>query len=270
MRYRKPTVDLVLNVMADADKLNTQLGKTLLQYINKLTAELIKELRILEKNGKIDLESKIDLVNHPEIYITIAEMNTRIHKTFMSFAGLAEVGVSAGLIKTYTDTVSSTYDIFGRMITTPQEKFLLDEGFIKGTVLSLPWCDDGKVYNERLINNLSKSALKFSAALQTGITEGRGIQWISKSWETITGSAAYDIARLLKTETMAMWAQATHASYSNMGIQYVKITNPDPCDGVCLEHIDDQLIPIYRIDLLPPYHPNCMCCFYAADTDNIY
>jgi hypothetical protein len=54
--------------------------------------------------------------------------------------------------------------------------------------------------------------------LEEGITNGKGIDWMMDSWRKLTGSTAYDTARLLKTETMAMWSQATKDAYLEMGI----------------------------------------------------
>jgi hypothetical protein len=75
---------------------------------------------------------------------------------------------------------------------------------------------------------------------------------------------------------MAMWAQATKASYLDMGIEYVEILGDAACGSICTEYVGD-IIPLKEAELgddLPPYHPNCACSFVAyeepIETDNIY
>ena len=84
-----------------------------------------------------------------------------------------------------------------------------------------------------------------------------------ESWRKLTGSTAYDTARLLKTETMAMWSIATKSAYLEMGIEYVEIVGDAECGGICLDYVGEA-IPLAEAeigDLLPPYHPNCACSF---------
>ena len=85
------------------------------------------------------------------------------------------------------------------------------------------------------------------------------------AWRKLTHSAAYDSARLLKTETMAMWSLATKESYLTMGIEYVEIVGDAECGGICVDYVGEP-IPLREAELgddLPPYHPNCACSFIA-------
>jgi hypothetical protein len=62
-----------------------------------------------------------------------------------------------------------------------------------------------------------------------------------------------------------MWAEATKEAYLDMGIEYVEIINPEPCDEVCSDYVG-EIIPLAEAELgdeLPPYHPNCVCDFHA-------
>ena len=85
------------------------------------------------------------------------------------------------------------------------------------------------------------------------------------SWRKLTHSAAYDSARLLKTETIAMWSLATKESYLTMGIEYVEIVGDAECGGICVDYVGEP-IPLREAELgddLPPYHPNCACSYIA-------
>ena len=86
------------------------------------------------------------------------------------------------------------------------------------------------------------------------------------AWQKLAGGTAYNTARLLKTETMAMWSRATKDAYLEMGIEYVVIVGDAECGGICLDYVDGDPIPLAEAeigDLLPPYHPNCACSFVA-------
>lgn len=94
-----------------------------------------------------------------------------------------------------------------------------------------------------------------------------------QAWRKLTGSMAYDAARLLKTETMAMWSQATKDAYLDMGIEYVEILGEAACGEICLDYVG-QIIPLATAELgdeLPPYHPNCACDYiaYKEDTEEV-
>ena len=90
-----------------------------------------------------------------------------------------------------------------------------------------------------------------------------------EAWEKLTHTAGYEVARLLKTETMAMWSKATKEAYLDMGIEYIEISNPEPCDEVCSDYVG-EIIPLREAELgdeLPPYHPNCLCDYIAWRED---
>ena len=140
--------------------------------------------------------------------------------------------------------------------------------YITEKVLNIPWCQDGKVYSQRLYGHVAQFQQKLAYVLEEGISKGKGMDWMMESWRKLTGSTAYDTARLLKTETMAMWSTATKAAYLEMGIEYVEIVGDAECGGICLDYVDGAPIPLAEAeigDLLPPYHPNCACSYVAYE-----
>ena len=93
---------------------------------------------------------------------------------------------------------------------------------------------------------------------------------MKKSWRKLTGSTAYDTARLLKTETMAMWSTATKSAYLEMGIEYVVIVGDAACGNICVDYVDGEPVPLADAEIggmLPPYHPNCACSFVAYEEE---
>ena len=91
------------------------------------------------------------------------------------------------------------------------------------------------------------------------------MEWMEKAFRELTGASAYDTARLLKTESMAVWSRATKDTYLEMGVEYVEIVGDAECGGICLDYVGEALPLADAIigDDLPPYHPNCACSFCA-------
>lgn len=84
-----------------------------------------------------------------------------------------------------------------------------------------------------------------------------------KAWMKLAHQNAYNASRLLKTETMAMWSRISKDEYLSRGVEYVEIVNPEACSEICSEYVG-EVIPLLDAELgdeLPPYHPNCACCF---------
>ena len=178
-------------------------------------------------------------------------------------------------MRTYRETLIWTYDTFRPKIpSAPTAQSLdvqikLSNNYIDSHYLKIPWCQDGKIYSDRLWGNIANFQSKLSYVLEQGIARGKGIDWMMDEWYKLTKTAGYEVARLLKTETMAMWAEATKEAYLDMGIEYVEIVNPEPCDEVCSDYVG-EIIPLAEAELgdeLPPYHPNCVCDFHAWRED---
>lgn len=266
--YEKPTIELVLKLLAEADGINNVLNIVLQKTVDEISEELFFELQKFEKNGTIDLNQKIDLSQHPKIFILIKRLEDTIIQKLDEYAWIAMSASGESLTSSYKTTVASTYEILGKPMGKPYQETMINDTYIKETVLKVPWCQDGKVYSQRLYANVANFEQKLAFVLEEGITKGKGMEWMKQAWRKLTGAAMYDTARLLKTETMAMWSLATKTSYLDMGVKYVKISNPDPCHGICVDYNKNEPILLSEAiigDLLPPYHPNCACLYYAYD-----
>lgn len=276
-KYNEPTIKLILDLLAEAAAVNDILNITLENTVNQLGKKLIADLQQFEKNGKIDLQQKIDLSNHPDILFLIKQLENSIIEALNEYAWVAMSASGESLTQSYVKTVKTTQEILGiSKANNPNLNILTNKDYVKSTILKIPWCQDGKTYSERIYANVANFEAKLAFVLEEGITKGRGIDWMMNSWKKLTGSAAYDTARLLQTETMAMWSLATKKSYLDAGIKYVIISNTDPCSEVCGEYNNNQPIPLHEAtlgDKLPPYHPFCRCYYYAYDgpaPDDIY
>lgn len=269
--YSQPTIDFIWRLLEDAYADEDKLDKILNQIADKVFKEVAEILKNMEKSGKIDMTTKIRLGDHPAIYKALKEIETREWREFTEWCWIGYQVITDSLMRSYRETLIWTYDTFRAKIPSAPTinslnvKVKITDTYITSHYLKIPWCQDGKVYSDRLWGNVANFQSKLSFVLEQGITRGKGLDWMMDAWKKLTKTAGYEVARLLKTETMAMWAQATKEAYLDMGIEYVEIVNPEPCEEVCSDYVGEviRLEDAMLGDELPPYHPNCVCDFHA-------
>ena len=273
--YSQPTIDFIWELLKKAYEDEDKLDKVLAEIADEVFEEVKKILLDMQKSGRIDLEKKIRLGDHPAIYQALKEIERKEWREFTEWCWMGYQVITDSLLETYRTTLIWTYDTFRPMIPTAPTRYSLDvqvkitDTYITSHYLKIPWCQDGKVYSDRLWGNVANFQSKLSYVLEQGIARGKGMDWMMDAWKKLTKTAGYEVARLLKTETMAMWAQATKEAYLDMGIEYVEIINPEPCEEVCSDYVG-EVIPLAEAELgdeLPPYHPNCVCDFHAWRED---
>ena len=211
-----------------------------------------RELAILVAslmNGKGSIETRIKT--------TLDEMESKVRQ-------LQNNRLMAWLILDYEYTAQKTAASINLDYTqylirmTPQQK--------KEKVLQ-PWCKDGKTFIDRVKANTKDMDKKLRLVIIQGIKRGWSIEKMTEVFRTITGTAAYKAARLLRTETMAVYSKVTKEMYLEKGIEYVEIIGDAACGGICLDYVGEA-IPLREAELgddLPPYHPNCACSFCAYE-----
>lgn len=276
-KYAQPTIELVLSLLEQAYQDETKLDRVLKELSEDVFRELVEELKVLEKNGKIDLSKPFDLRRNSNVYQALKRYETLQLRRLTEYYWIGYQVMKDSFTRTCLQTLNTTYAMFGYkkaydpyfITTLPDVKELVKvrDSHIYEHYIKIPWCQDGKTYSERLYSHVSQFQSKLAFVLEEGITKGKGLDWMMDSWRKLTGSTAYDTARLLKTETMAMWSQATKSAYLEMGIQYVEILGDALCGGICLDYVGEA-IPLAEAeigDLLPPYHPNCACSYVAYE-----
>lgn len=244
--------------------------KEILDEFEEVLKELVKlyeeEFPFYFKNG---------ILNERELAILVASLmngkgsiETRIKTTLDKMESkvrqLQNSRLMAWLILDYEYTAQKTaasinLDYTQYMIRmTPQQK--------KEKVLQ-PWCKDGKTFIDRVEANTKDMDKKLRLVIIQGIKRGWSIEKMTEVFRTITGTAAYKAARLLRTETMAVYSKVTKEMYLEKGIEYIEIIGDAACGGICLDYVGEA-IPLREAELgddLPPYHPNCACSFCAYE-----
>lgn len=135
----------------------------------------------------------------------------------------------------------------------------------KKEIVTQSWCEDHKTFLDRIKANTKDMDEKLRYVIVEGIKNGWSMEKMAETFRTITGVAAYKAARLVRTETMAVYSKATKETFLENGIEYVEIIGDAACGGICLDYVGEA-IPLREAEIgddLPPYHPNCACSFCA-------
>lgn len=302
-RYRE-TQEKVLEALAAAYEKTDYLYQVLKEITDEMWDELQPELQMILEKYLVDPHMEIDLSRYPAIRMALAEAERRQHWRLLEYFWIGYNVITDSLVETYQQSSADAYALMGllplweRETPTMQEVQLaalglspqqvaieslpvktgvasevrITDTYITSSILPIPWCQDGKVYSQRLYGHVANFQSKLDFVLREGVSNGRGMEWMEKAWRQLVGATAYDTARLLKTETMAMYNRGLKDSYLEMGVEYVEIVGDAECGGICLDYVDGDPIPLEDADInveLPPYHPNCACSFVSYEETKI-
>lgn len=215
-------------------------------YVNGvLNKEEFQKLLLSLTTGKGGIDSKVKAVT------AAIEQKTR---------ELQNRKLMAWLILDYELTSKKT----AKSIGVDYKQFMrLASSQNKQDIVLQPWCKDGKSVLDRIKDNTQDMELKLRAVILEGIEKGWTLDRMTEKFRTITGIAASKAARLIRTETMAVYSKATRDMFLENGIEYVEIIGDAVCGGICLDYVGGA-IPLREAQIgddLPPYHPNCACSF---------
>ena len=276
-RYRK-TQEMVLAELARVYGRTRYLDGVLKELTDEMWEEIEPELEEILDEYLDGQDVSIDLSRYPAIRYTLQEIERKQHWRLMEYYWIGYKVITESLAHTYRNSSKDAYAIVNQI--PMWERKTIDAGirqkaevritdtYITSSVLPIPWCQDGKVYSQRLYGHVANFQRKLEYVLSEGITKGRGMEWMNWAWRKLVGSSAYDTARLIKTETMAMYNRGLKDSYLEMGVEYVEIVGDAECGGICLDYVDGDPIRLDDASInveLPPYHPNCACSFVSYE-----
>lgn len=273
--YSQPTAEFLLSLLEEAYRDEVKIDHIFDQVSKEVLKEYEKLIKELTKSGRLDLQKEVPLRNYPNIYRELKQIEKKEWDNLMERAWIwmmasTEESLKRSFKETYIFTAqlfaTSSYLPIGRHIDL-KNNIKITDTYITEKVLKIPWCQDGKTYSQRLYSNVANFQKKLNFVLEQGIVKGKGMEWMQQAWRKLTHSSASATARLLKTETVAMWSQATKEAYLDMGIEYVEIIGDAACGEVCTDYVGET-IPLREAELgdeLPPYHPNCACSYIAYE-----
>lgn len=284
-RYKKPTWDLILEVLEDAYDEEEILDQELEGVLDDIYEDLLTEMEQLAA-----AENERDAAAEARM-IRAAEQMAADKLTPFFAAAIGLIGNS--MVNSYQKTATRTWEMFQptiekyhssipqlHMPTDFQMKVQIRDTNIWDKNIKIPWCADNKTYSDRLWSKVSRFQDKLNYVITTGIKKGSlshdpaqkagAMKWMNWAFKKLSHATAYEVARIIQTETMAMWSMATKEAYLSMGITYIEIINDSPCEEVCTDLVG-EVIPLAEAEVsaeLPPYHPNCKC-EYIAWTEHV-
>lgn len=256
----------------------------LFDMLDKVTDELWNELNVIIAE-LIDsyIEDEMDRVRASQAQAARLEIDEAIrpyHQGIYDYFLICGAYLGESLVKTYKHSSRDAYVIMQRtpawrdrkldIVARHDAQVRITDTYITSNILPIPWCADGKTYSERLWGHAANFESKLRYVLNEGIVKGRGMDWMTQAWRKLVHATAYDTARLLKTETMAMYNRGLKDSYLEMGVEYVEIVGDAECGGICLDFVDGDPIKLADAEIndeLPPYHPNCACSFVVYEEE---
>lgn len=271
--YSRPTAEFLLSLLEKSYQDQIKMDRILDQVSREVLKEYKKLIKDLEKDGRIYLDKEVPIRNYPNIYKELKEIERREWDNLMERAWIWMMASTEEAMKrSYKETYIFTIQLFssalppGRQVDI-KNNIKITDTYITEKVLKIPWCQDGKVYSQRLYGNVANFQKKLNFVLEQGVVKGKGMEWMEQAWRKLTHSSASATARLLKTETVAMWSKATKEAYLDMGIEYVEIIGDAACGEVCVDFVGEvlELREAELGDELPPYHPNCACSYIAYE-----
>ena len=152
------------------------------------------------------------------------------------------------------ECLEKIYALIAKFVRT----YYPDIEFNEENVASLTWNEDGINLEERITSYIETSILEMIVLLK----EGKDIAQIKRLLE-------FQIVRILDTEAFLVMNKILENKLKKVS-KYFQVLS-DNCCGGC-ENISEQgILPIHKLEKIPPYHPNCQCIiiYYTEYPKNI-
>lgn len=158
----------------------------------------------------------------------------------------------------YKDNVIKTFTELG----VPTDGIEILNAAAVERAVKTPFTADGREFSDRIWDNLDRMNGKLRATLSESIAKGESIQKTTRKFKDIFGNTTYNTERIIRTETMAVYAKASKDSYSTLGVEEMEIlAEADACD-IC-QDMANKRVKVDEAELgidIPPFHPFCKCC----------
>lgn len=216
-------------------------------------------LKPFVKNGKLDSAK----LNHAKTYdMKFMARYKRLEDEIDLIAAQLNAEQQAQILQmlkdNYTTNVIDNFEAFGR---DTHGIAILNTKAVE-TAVKMPYTTDGREFSDRIWNNLDGMSGKLRKTLSESIAKGESIQKTVRKFKDIFGNTTYNTSRIIRTETMAVYAKASADSYKELGVEKLKsLTEANACD-VCKDATDKEIdTDKAEVGLnIPPFHPFCKCC----------
>ncbi len=182
-RFREledPTAEMLLTLLEEAYEDEVVIDNLLYDFFEELVDDFEELFDEFEEDEELILGEPTNLRDHPRVYQEILKQENEEWDKLMERAWVWMMASTEECLKrTYKESLEMTYQLFEPFI--PQAKYLKDsvqvqitDTYLTNNVLPIPWCQDGKIYSQRLYGHVANFQSKLNFVLETGIKEGQG------------------------------------------------------------------------------------------------
>lgn len=227
------------------------------QYI-KIAKDLELKLRVLYQNIQDDGEP---LLSHLYQYNRYYDLLNTIQNDLVKLGQYEKRVLEDNLTKLYIDNaniISNYGNNFKPFINEARVREIIKEN----------WGGRAKNWSDSIWGSTKEIAERIRTDMVDIITTGKSYKEISLAISKDFGVKYHEAQRLIRTEMARTSIESTINSYTQAGIQKVRVITAEDertCDE-CVSH-DGAIIPLLEVQVginVPPFHPNCRCDIVAV------
>lgn len=159
------------------------------------------------------------------------------------------------------------FDIYYSFGIPGREAFRTIDKQAAHQMLNAVWCADGKMWSQRIWDNVSRLQETLNEGLIDCVVSGKKPTELKNQLQERFGVSYSRADTLVRTEMAHIQTQAAKQRYEDYGLRYYEILGND--DDSCGNHSVDchkmdgkrflysEMTPGKNA---PPFHPNCKCC----------
>lgn len=171
--------------------------------------------------------------------------------------------------ETYEHLRKVTLDEYKRQAGILGESLKFDEKKVKHLVNASYRIGNGyTTFSDNIWNNTERLKAKLGSVLNSAILQGKNPNQFIAEFKKIFGAQAYQIGRLLITETARIQGDVQLDSYKQGGIEWYDISFESGACKICKRaasggpYRHDRAVVGYN---MYPFHPNCLCSIMPAE-----
>lgn len=222
---------------------------------------LMDHFGVIREDGSID----VDALNFKNYYDHKFRSRRRyleqaIYNTCTKLATVHEKKLFKALSKVYTLNyygIQKDLERKGALVTFSKLNTNVIEHAVK-----MPWSKNGTEFSQVIWKQRDTMTERLRNVISTGLLNGDGVDKMTKEIVKEYGVGFHQAQRLIRTETAAVYSNATLDAYKESGVvEDIEIlAEPDACD-ICEDASKDllSLEDAHTGMNTPPFHPNCRC-----------
>ena len=181
--------------------------------------EYNKLLKPYTKNGQVDGDAvKRATLGNPEFIYRYFKLQEHIADMCKQLFNINKEKTETLLKHVYKVNAEGII----RDLHKPKSIKLLDKKAIE-TAVKQPWTKDGREFSDRIWEHQEWLNRELRRRLSDAITQGKSIESTSREFRDIFGTTYYCAERLIRTQTLAVYAKSSRNTYEEYGIEYMKI-----------------------------------------------